>query len=175
VSLETVVFDSESGRRAQLGLVSAAEHWAWLGKHFALSTPELRRFYQDFFSGDRLDEELLGFFATLRLKGVKVGLLSNYFDDARELWAARYGFLTAVDSVVISSEVGVMKPAPEIYSTSLEELGLEPGETLFLDDHEPNVRGAREVGMRAAHFTTTALAIRAIGEHLRSEVEPPGE
>lgn len=164
-ALESLVFGGESGWQAQLGRKSAAEHWAWLGNHFQLSTRELRQFSADFFSGDRRNEELLAFLVAERQRGRKIGLLSNYFDDARELWAARYGLPAAVDSVVISAEVGVMKPEPEIYRACLAEMGLEPAAVFFLDDHEPNVHGARRLGMHAAHFTTTALAIRAIEDH----------
>lgn len=166
-ALESLVFNGDSGRQAQLGRKSAAEHWAWLGAHFGLSSGELHQFYQDFFAGDRLNEEFLAFLASQRRKGIKLGLLSNYFDDARAFWAARYGLPAAVDNLVISAEVGVMKPDPAIYSTCLEALGLEAAEVLFFDDHEPNVDGARNVGMHAAHFTTTALAIATIEEHLR--------
>jgi HAD superfamily hydrolase (TIGR01509 family) len=169
-SLESLVFEGDSGRQAQLGRKSAREHWAWLGTHFQLSARELAQFFDDFFSGDRLNQELLAFLHAQRRRGIRLVLLSNYFDDARKLWETRYGLPAAVDRLVVSSEIGVMKPEPAIYRACLDALDLAPAAALFLDDNEANVDGARRVGMHAVLFTTTAGAIRCIEEHLHRAV-----
>lgn len=52
------------------------------------------------------------------------------------------------DAVVLSAEVGVMKPAPEIYRMASERLGVEPGDCLYVGDGSDNeLEGAATAGM----------------------------
>jgi HAD superfamily hydrolase (TIGR01509 family) len=58
------------------------------------------------------------------------------------------------DEIVISGEVGLRKPEPEIFLLAAERVGLAPVECVFVDDMEPNIIGARELGMTAVHHTS---------------------
>lgn len=49
----------------------------------------------------------------------------------------------------ISSDLKMMKPAPEFYRYVIQRIGLPPQEILFIDDNKANVDGARAVGMDA--------------------------
>lgn len=53
--------------------------------------------------------------------------------------------------VFLSYELGIMKPAPEIYRTVLERAGLSATETLFLDDNLANTNAASELGIQVIH------------------------
>ena len=55
------------------------------------------------------------------------------------------------DGVVISGEVGIRKPAPEIYALGAERIGLEPGACVFVDDLPFNLEPAAELGMATVH------------------------
>jgi HAD superfamily hydrolase (TIGR01509 family) len=52
---------------------------------------------------------------------------------------------------VISGEVGIRKPAPEIYALGAEAIGLPPQECVFVDDLPGNLKPARELGMTTVH------------------------
>jgi epoxide hydrolase-like predicted phosphatase len=82
-----------------------------------------------------------------RKAGIKTALLSNSWgmDYPREGWDELF------DAVVISGEVGMRKPEPEIFLRAAEELGLPPEQCVFVDDLSPNVRGAVAVGMVGVH------------------------
>lgn len=67
-----------------------------------------------------------------------------------------YDFLNKFKGVIVSADVGCLKPAPEIYKHLLHTYQLIPAQTLFIDDHLPNVEGARNVGMHAFQFTDAA-------------------
>jgi len=67
---------------------------------------------------------------------------------------------------VLSYEVGVMKPAPEIYEEVLRRSGLAASACLFIDDRPRNVEGAARIGMRALHYRSPA--------QLRAELEGLG-
>lgn len=79
--------------------------------------------------------------------GLATALLSNSWgnDYLRDDWD------TLFDAVVISGEVGMRKPEPEIYRHTLALLGRAPGEAVFVDDLMVNVRGAAAVGIIGVH------------------------
>lgn len=53
------------------------------------------------------------------------------------------------DGIVTSFEAKCMKPSPEIFEYTRRMLGIEPAETLFLDDSETNCEAARALGWNA--------------------------
>jgi putative hydrolase of the HAD superfamily len=106
------------------------------------------------------DEAMLGAVAAAKRAGVRTGLISNSWGEA--LVYDRDRFPELFDAWVISHEVGLRKPDPEIYALTLERLGLPAGACLFLDDLDVNVAAARELGFRAIQFHDTAQAIAEI-------------
>ena len=150
---ENFVFNGESGRQAQLGQKTYEAHWRWLGEHFGLTQIELAEMRRDFFAGDALNESLVNYVQRLGKAGYRLGLLSNFADDARQLWSNTFPFIQYFEGIIISSEVGLMKPDPRIYHLALEGVAAQPAEALFVDDFIENVRGAEAVGLQALHFT----------------------
>ena len=149
---ENLIFNGDSGRQAQLGQKTYEQHWHWLGEHFALDQTDLQAMRRDFFAGDTLNEDLVDHVRRLRQSGYRTGILSNFADDARPLWTDVYPFLDNFDGVIISSEVGVMKPDARIYHLAAESVEASPDKVLFIDDFIENIEGARRVGMQAIHF-----------------------
>jgi epoxide hydrolase-like predicted phosphatase len=96
----------------------------------------------------------------------RTGILSNSFVGAREREQAAYGFADLVDDIVYSHEAGMSKPDPRIYALACARLGVQPGETVFLDDSELCVTGARDAGLHAVHHRGNALARAEIGRLL---------
>lgn len=149
---ENFIFSGESGRQAQLGQKSYKEHWRWLGEHFELDAATLAAMRRDFFAGDALNESLVDYIQRLRQADYRTGILSNFGDDARHVWTEVYPFIQYFDGIVISAEVGVMKPDPTIYHMAAESVGVDVQEALFIDDFVENVEGAKKVGMQALHY-----------------------
>ncbi len=83
----------------------------------------------------------------VRRRGLKVGVVSNVPADLRPVFAA-HGLDGLVDSYTHSFEVGAEKPNPAIFLAAAKSLGVNPGETLMVGDHEVD-RGAERAGMRA--------------------------
>jgi putative hydrolase of the HAD superfamily len=95
----------------------------------------------------------------LRRRGHKLGLITVCSTDVVELWEST-PFRGLFDSTVFSAEVGLSKPDPRIYELSCEQLGVRPGDCLFVGDGANyELPGAEAVGM-------TALQLRAPGEEL---------
>jgi putative hydrolase of the HAD superfamily len=92
----------------------------------------------------------------------RTGLLSNASDILPRLLRERYGLDGLFDVEVISALVGMAKPDPAIYRLALERLGTAPGATVFVDNYEPNVAAAAELGIQAIHFVGYEALIPAL-------------
>ncbi len=85
----------------------------------------------------------------------------------------RFGFvkrkfpeILIFDAYVLSYEVGLMKPHPNIYIEALKKVQSKPEEAVFIDDREENVQAAFELGIQAVHFkpeTDLALELKKLG------------
>jgi putative hydrolase of the HAD superfamily len=94
----------------------------------------------------RPDERMLGAVRRARAAGIRTGLVSN------SMGAGRYDretFPELFDGVVISGDVGMHKPQPEIFLLGAERAGVEPKDCVFVDDLRENCKGAEAVGMTA--------------------------
>jgi HAD superfamily hydrolase (TIGR01549 family) len=91
-----------------------------------------------------------------RLRGrVKLAVCSNFShtDTARAVLADA-GLLEHFDAVVISMDLGVRKPRPEIFRAALDSLGVAPDETLHVGDNlDADVAGAASLGLRPVWIT----------------------
>lgn len=107
------------------------------------SLPQPEGLLDRMFAGFTHDPAMTDVLRRARKHGLKTALLSNSwgFDYPREGWSDVF------DEVVISGEVGLRKPEPEIYRLAAERLGVPPSQCVFVDDLTPNVRGAVAVGM----------------------------
>jgi epoxide hydrolase-like predicted phosphatase len=94
-----------------------------------------------------LQPQLLTALRRARSAGLRTALLSNSWglDYPREGWDELF------DTVVISGEVGMRKPEPEIYLLVATRLGVGAAECVFVDDLTPNIRGAVAVSMVGIH------------------------
>jgi epoxide hydrolase-like predicted phosphatase len=96
------------------------------------------------FGGLREDERMVGAVRQARAAGIRTGLVSN------SMGAGRYdrdAFPELFDGVVISGDVGLHKPQPEIFLLGAERAGAAPEECVFVDDLRENCEGAEAVGM----------------------------
>jgi len=165
--LETYIFSSESSIQSEKGALSDVEHWQNVMCHFGQPIGDYLALYDEYFSGDFIDQRLLDFAASLKPR-YTLGLLSNAWDNARTLLSQRFDFLDRFDVSIFSYEVKARKPDPAIYHAMLERVGAAPGEALFIDDVQENVAGAKAVGMHALRFTGTDAVISAISAALDS-------
>jgi len=81
--------------------------------------------------------------------------LFSITDNVKELIAYHQqhsNFLHKFHGIIVSAEVGVLKPNPEIYYCLIQRYSLNPAETVFIDDLIENVEGAKKVGMHAFQF-----------------------
>jgi len=165
--LAKAVFENESSLRASLGAVSPQEHWADVIQRLGLPPSEADSVRQEFFAGDSLDLDLINFLRSLRPK-YRTGLLSNAWSDMRAYLIGQ-NIADVFDTIVISAEVGIMKPDARIYQLALEKLGVAPAEAVFVDDFIVNIEGARAVGMYAIQFTRPDQTLEELKQLLNDD------
>lgn len=88
----------------------------------------------------------------VKASGYKIYALSDNIHSIVAFLKTTYDFWHLFDGAIISAQEGVMKPSLEIYTRLCERYDLMPENTLFLDDIEANVLGAREAGINAFQF-----------------------
>jgi putative hydrolase of the HAD superfamily len=114
-------------------------------------------------------------------RGIRLGIVSNTGRTPGVVLRrilARHGLLRYFDlaGIAYSDEVGFRKPDPRIFVRSLQALGVEPGRALHVGDNpEADVRGAKRVGMRAAHYAFAGTSPSPIADVVVTDLaELPG-
>ncbi len=129
---------------------------------FSGSYGRFRLLWCDHFTLERRNAALLKSLAERH----RVFLLSNTNALHYEFIRERYAFARQVHGAVLSYELGLRKPERAIYEAALKAAGAKPEESVFIDDLEENVRGARAAGIAAIRHTA--------GVDLKSELAKLG-
>ena len=133
------------------GRISTEEFWMAVIEKFKLSglTPEdLGAAYCASYS---LYPGMLEFANSLRANH-KIILLSNLTDIMMRHITSTHHIEKYFDLLVFSNQIGFMKPEALAYQSALAKAGVQPEETLFIDDSQKNVSAARALGMSAFQF-----------------------
>lgn len=168
--LTQLVHDAQVWVAAQHGTITAEAHWQAVGQTLQLTETALADLRATFYAGDVLNEALLGKIADLRKRGLQIGLLSNFSAELRTM-LIRQELLPYFDHVVISAEIGVMKPAAAAYEAMLAMLRQEPSACIFIDDMASNVAAAQALGLHGIVFCETTTCLTALDRILCGETD----
>jgi 2-haloacid dehalogenase len=167
------------GREAEMEwLISEVLNHDWntqrdTGDPWPEAIAELERTYPDYAGVIRLyderwaetlggsHEDTVAVLAELHEAGVPIYALTNWSAEKFPHAEAKFDWLAWFDGVVVSGRVRLIKPDPEIFQHLLDEYELAPEDVLFVDDYEPNIVGARAMGIRAHRFHAAA-ALREV-------------
>ena len=115
------------------------------------------------FAGSTPDTSMLDAVLRARRAGIRTGLISNSWGTRRY---DRAQLAELFDGVVISGEVGIRKPSPEIYNLGAEAIGLPAEACVFVDDLPFNLEPAAELGMATVHHVDSEETIGQLEELL---------
>jgi putative hydrolase of the HAD superfamily len=156
-------------RLLETGEIEAAEFERRFGAR--LGVAETEGLITRMFDAVRPEERLISAVRAARQAGVRTGLISNSWGTSIYDPEALEGLF---DVVIISGEVGLHKPQPEIYRLAADRLGLEPEECVFVDDLRENVRGAEAVGMTTVLHRDPDATVARLEELLELSLPGPG-
>ena len=129
-------------RRLERGELTVEEFEPRFG--VVLGIAETEGMVERLFAGVGPDERMIEAVRRVRAAGLPTGLISNS-------WGGTTYDLELIeelfDAAVISGEVGLHKPEPEIFRLGAERIGVPAGECVFVDDLRENCEGAAAVGM----------------------------
>jgi putative hydrolase of the HAD superfamily len=111
-------------------------------------------------AGTSLYDDTAVFFAKLRSRGLLIALVSNCSQSTRQM-LEHLGVVSLADSVILSCEVGSLKPSPGIYVSALDALGVAAADAVMIDDHARFCVGAQALGMRAIQIARPGVRIPA--------------
>jgi putative hydrolase of the HAD superfamily len=106
--------------------------------------------------------ETLELMRTLQERGTPLYCLSNMPASIYTHLRQRHSFWDVFDGIVISGEVQMMKPEPEVFLHLLEKYHLRPKETVFIDDLLANIEAAKRLGLQTILFKDAAQCRREL-------------
>ncbi len=99
----------------------------------------------------------------LKQRGYPLYGLSNWSTETFSIVRHEFEFFNLFDEIILSGEVKLIKPEPEIYELCLQKIGKPANQCLFIDDSEPNIIAANKMGFDTVHFKSP--------EHLKNELQ----
>jgi epoxide hydrolase-like predicted phosphatase len=114
---------------------------------------------------EKLNPALAQFLVQMRPR-YKLATICN--GGSREAMNRKFRLHDLVDLMVFDEEEGVAKPDARIYLRTLQRLGVQPEEAVFMDDKMENVEAARQLGMHSIHFENTEQALAEIQKVLQT-------
>ena len=105
---------------------------------------------------------------SLKERGLKVYVLSNFGEKVIKDCADALGFLPYTDGGIISYKEHLIKPAPEIYQLLLSRYALKAEECVFIDDLQENIEAARQQGIHGIVFESYERAVEELNRMIEN-------
>ena len=154
-TVNSIMFDSQAWQDALLGRKTTEEFWHLIGPELGLNTAdEVNRFRRRYHADEAINEAVLDLIRKLCGR-YKLAILSNAPPDLTR-WLADWEIRDLFEVVFCSGDEGMIKPDPAAFKLTIERLGVEPGEAVFIDDTPEHVEAARKLGIQGIIFTTVA-------------------
>lgn len=145
-------------RQVDLGVITRDELWSKFADIVGKTKDEIYERLEDF---GGLDKRLLNFIDEHK-SSHRIGMISNVGQGFIERMFVDKPATDYFDSIVLSSDVGLVKPDVKIYELSASQLGVELSECVFTDDLQKNVDGAINAGMQAIKYESYSQFIKEI-------------
>ncbi len=154
-TINSIMFGSQAWQDTLLGRKTTEEFWHLIGPELGLSTAdEVNRFRRRYHADEAINEAVLDLIRKLHGR-YKLAILSNSPPDLTR-WLVDWEMRDLFEVVFCSGDEGMIKPDPAAFKLTLERLGVEPGEAVFIDDTPEHVQAARKLGIQGIIFTTAA-------------------
>ena len=158
------IFEDPIWAEFDKGLVSIDE----LVEHYCRRFPEEVKTVRRFFYGEDLiavrRDKVWNRIEELKQKGYGIFILSNYSEYLFRKHTDGLPFRDKLDGGIVSYQVNMLKPDPQIYIHLLEKYGLDPEECIFYDDRKDNVEAARAMGIEAVVISSENMLLEQLAK-----------
>jgi HAD superfamily hydrolase (TIGR01509 family) len=152
---------TDLNKRSNAGFIDYDDFLYQVGDLIGMTSQQVRSEIED----NPTDASLISYIREKLKSNYKIGLLSNASDyHLDDIFTSEQ--IALFDEIVLSYQVGAVKPDPIMYQTIANRLGVLVEECIFIDDQQRHVEGANTVGMKGVHFVDTPTTIIKIEEIL---------
>ncbi len=144
---------NEIWRQLDRGTITKEEACTWFGEEYPEEKSSIEHFINSLPYYITPKSEGIQCAEECKKRGSQILLLSNFPEYAYKEVRKKYRFFDMFDGEIISYQVKMIKPEPEIYKELLAQFKLIPEKTLFIDDRKENISGARDLGIIGLHMT----------------------
>ena len=143
--------------RSDYGTLSKADFYQEVSALVGVSVDEMEKGVE---AETIINTSLVSYTGKLRQRGFRIACLSNGTHEWTLAVIKDHGITHLFDEIVLSGDLGIVKPSPEIYDRTLEKLDLPASEAIFVDDRKVNVDAAEILGIRSLVFSDTETFAR---------------
>ncbi len=138
----------ESARLFDLGEIDLEEHHRRVSRASGKPVDSIRASFDDI---SWVDQEMVDLIRDLK-KDYKTGLLSNSATEYLGKIIDLHDLESLFDVLIVSAEVGLVKPDPRIFEYALDKLSVTGQEALFIDDNPSNVEAASNLDIKGVVY-----------------------
>jgi putative hydrolase of the HAD superfamily len=137
-------------RQSDAGLISRQQFIEAISDLLSITPDEV---WSDYYGYRLYNEPAIAWARDIRLANdYKLALLSNIGRGWLDEFLVSMNQIDLFDEVILSSDVGIIKPNPKIFELMSVRLGLDPSECVMIDDVAANIDGAKSIGMYGIVF-----------------------
>ncbi len=152
VTMKAALFQHPDWLQMDRGVLTESEVIARLEKRTGRPTAELTALFDAVRNSLQPNPHTVALIERLARRSVPIYCLSNMPASTFAHLRERYAFWPTFRGIVISGQIKMMKPEREIFEYLLDRFDLAPAESVFIDDHQPNIDAAQEIGLHTILF-----------------------
>ncbi len=165
-ALFSLIFESPEWVQLDRGLISIEQAKNIYTQREPALQDSIEKFHREWMDMFHPIEDTIDILKALHEKNVNLYVLSNFIQESFQILRPQFHFLNLFKGIVVSFEIGHVKPEKEIFDHLLQTYNLEPSESLFIDDLRINVNAAQSSGIQTILFQSP--------QSLRKELESIG-
>ncbi|MEM7129755.1 MAG: HAD family phosphatase [Chloroflexota bacterium] len=154
--LKKEVFNHPDWLEADRGLLTEADAAKRFSARTGRTIPEMEQLLALTTASLRPFPETLQLIDDLVKMSIPLYVLSNMPSERGAFLLKSFDFWDKFEGIILSGDVQLLKPDAAIYKHLLSRFGLAPTDCAFLDDSQPNVIAAAELGIHGIHFRNAA-------------------
>ena len=153
---------TELERKSDSGLVSRSEFYNSVVAITGISMDDAMNKY---YSVENYNQSSIDLIKQVKATGrYKIGLLSNIGHGWLDDFLPIMNSMNLFDAVILSSDIGIIKPDPKIFELMAEKLGVNTDECIMIDDTPVNIASAINTGMQGIIFDSIDQAKTDLGK-----------